>query len=916
MRRIRIHNDITLRWHLFNGQVPLNVSSYIDREVYLCLPYKLIPADYSVDGNTITITFQGKDQCIAGIYGLLLVINKGKAGMITVDCKDVFELVRSSMFIGGEDGEVDVETVNCRSNAGTDIIARLVDLLDVDGSDGKVEGSANGRVLTYIDGTWKAMNPPDSFNLDMMWDELRRNDGSFVIDASHIPSLPTPSDEWTKLFVPHYNQYGALESIEAKANFWTNGSVTAKGRGQGGGGGGGVDMARVWEALREPTSEQINESHLSFLSNYALKKDYLPLQGGNLSGNLTLPGLYFKDSGHWSVSEQGNLYYNDGTRTMMVFDSSANAVRQISGGSTKLGTSAIPWSDLYSKNAYFSDYIRLSGTTNTKRRIYFGDSAFIELDEDGYFHFSKGLYSDSFISAKGKGSGGSGGGGIDLARVWEALRGETNEQINAAHLANAFATLAAVARTGNYSDLIGKPTLATVATSGSYNDLTNKPSLDFLPIAGGELTGWLKIKDKLELTGTTKEKRRIYFDATHFIELDDDGMFHFSHGLYSEGAVSAKGKGTGGGSHVSGLTWADLGTNADTKIISKDHLPTEFGNPSRNKVIAYSVQIHNDTIPGEVNTSASGTLVKSTFCAMFPDDYDPKGKPSPVVALLHGGGGHCTTNFMGYSDDNTNGWSNFKTKLLGEGYVIFDINGYGSYAANVETANHYGCPRSVETMKKAFEYLKENYNVEHRLSIVAVSMGGALLMSYAMNYPADVIACASLAPISLQYSMSSAAYTPGDMTSSRNRCAAAFGYADYEAMAADNMSNAIGFSPVMAATRYTSNGAMIPNMDWSMYTYRKTYPDPSSATYQEVKARIDYCYGFNFSYHLPVPVRIWHGDADTVNGIGMSRDTITMLRNGGSNATLRVCPGLGHPEVHGKTQYVVNEVADWLKRIR
>ena len=36
-------------------------------------------------------------------------------------------------------------------------------------------------------------------------------------------------------------------------------------------------------------------------------------------------------------------------------------------------------------------------------------------------------------------------------------------------------TLATVATTGSYNDLIDKPTFATVATSGSYNDLTDKP---------------------------------------------------------------------------------------------------------------------------------------------------------------------------------------------------------------------------------------------------------------------------------------------------------------------------------------------------------------------------------------------------------------------------------------------------------
>lgn len=53
------------------------------------------------------------------------------------------------------------------------------------------------------------------------------------------------------------------------------------------------------------------------------------------------------------------------------------------------------------------------------------------------------------------------------------------------------APTAAVANTGAYSDLSGKPTLATVATSGAYADLTGKPSLATVATSGSyaDLTG-------------------------------------------------------------------------------------------------------------------------------------------------------------------------------------------------------------------------------------------------------------------------------------------------------------------------------------------------------------------------------------------------------------------------------------------
>ena len=54
----------------------------------------------------------------------------------------------------------------------------------------------------------------------------------------------------------------------------------------------------------------------------------------------------------------------------------------------------------------------------------------------------------------------------------------------------------------------------------------------------------LDVKGTIGLSGTTK---RIYFDSTHYVELDSSGYFHFSHGVYSDGFMSALGLNSGGG---------------------------------------------------------------------------------------------------------------------------------------------------------------------------------------------------------------------------------------------------------------------------------------------------------------------------------------------------------------------------------
>ena len=67
---------------------------------------------------------------------------------------------------------------------------------------------------------------------------------------------------------------------------------------------------------------------------------------------------------------------------------------------------------------------------------------------------------------------------------------------------------------------------------------------------------------KLDVAGSIRLQNRLYFDPTHYIELDSNGYFHFSHGVYSDSFVSALGLnpgmgGGGGGSYDRLDTWGE-----------------------------------------------------------------------------------------------------------------------------------------------------------------------------------------------------------------------------------------------------------------------------------------------------------------------------------------------------------------------
>ena len=77
-------------------------------------------------------------------------------------------------------------------------------------------------------------------------------------------------------------------------------------------------------------------------------------------------------------------------------------------------------------------------------------------------------------------------------------------------------SLATVATTGSYNDLLNTPTLATVATTGSYNDLLNKPTIPSVSIASeGTASSSATTAQKLNISGTkTNIAGSVYMEYT------------------------------------------------------------------------------------------------------------------------------------------------------------------------------------------------------------------------------------------------------------------------------------------------------------------------------------------------------------------------------------------------------------------
>ena len=99
MEKIRLGNDIEMRWSIFtrdgDNRVPYDLEG---RALTLSVVNRKGESEieFFAEGNIVTGVFRGRDQKILGKHGVILRENNGEDGMRTVDACDAFELVACS----------------------------------------------------------------------------------------------------------------------------------------------------------------------------------------------------------------------------------------------------------------------------------------------------------------------------------------------------------------------------------------------------------------------------------------------------------------------------------------------------------------------------------------------------------------------------------------------------------------------------------------------------------------------------------------------------------------------------------------------------------------------------------------------------------------------------------------------------
>lgn len=287
-----------------------------------------------------------------------------------------------------------------------------------------------------------------------------------------------------------------------------------------------------------------------------------------------------------------------------------------------------------------------------------------------------------------------------------------------------------------------------------------------------------------------------------------------------------------------------------------------------------------------INVTSGSEIVsqsrRSGFGIMFPGNYSNIGKPTQVIAMLHGSTGYVSAECLGYTKQE---WVTWRNQYLAAGFAVMDINGMGVSTTNDTFSKPYGNPQCVETLQKAFDYIRCTYNVCDKLLLHGTSMGGTNAMAFMLAHPNLVLGAALFAPAIVQYGIKFKGWGADGQ-------AAAWGYNTTAEMIADNFSNCIGYQPMME-----------DDFDWEHMT---------SEEYLLLGAK---------TRLADVPIRIWQGVKDQSVPKEQNIIFVNCLRRANVPVTLRQFDSNGnttYPDDHtmsgGANSIVRNEAVSWFKR--
>ena len=288
----------------------------------------------------------------------------------------------------------------------------------------------------------------------------------------------------------------------------------------------------------------------------------------------------------------------------------------------------------------------------------------------------------------------------------------------------------------------------------------------------------------------------------------------------------------------------------------------------------------------------------------LPTTYSEYGKPTRLVLACHGAHGYIQSETGTWYNSN---WKSFMDSLLTEGYAVFDANVLPTSTGDAQMGFAVGSPLYINVLKRAYDYIVENYNIYPKIFAHGTSMGGVGASAFTHAYPEIVLAESSFAGRDIiQY-----IYNIWEETSeSLDSLAIAYGYSDFSALTLDAFSHVDGLAPSLSLKKLNPDGTIttVPDRETSYSNWKAFWGELfEHGEFDDVGTWIG---------NRSVPYKSWNSWADYEYATKLSTIVSKAFSLGSACPCYSVTYETGtHTEIsYGQINNMIQQLIAWFKR--
>lgn len=269
-----------------------------------------------------------------------------------------------------------------------------------------------------------------------------------------------------------------------------------------------------------------------------------------------------------------------------------------------------------------------------------------------------------------------------------------------------------------------------IGSDGDYTSNSNMGCTDYIPCYGAAAIKYTRVVSSLLGAGLAfYDDDKVFIEGSYVdSETGDNGMaVHVVE--VPQGASYFR---ASGWNYENSKLYGEFQASFESSLACCDGKRASNGESTYFSVV-YNAAIDNLAADDFDSPSQEENYVCTTAVVLLPDDYTMDGKPSRVIINFHG-----WSHYVHYKKWGTStGFTNQKERWAAAGYAVIDVNHKDSACPSNGLTGYsgLGSRQDDECYRRAFEWVKEHYNVEDTCFVVCGSAGGMNGINACYNWP-------------------------------------------------------------------------------------------------------------------------------------------------------------------------------------